>query len=417
MRRNSLPRYSVCFVVCWSLATVPGYGQDDPELAAHNEEFRREVIQVTDGVHVAVGYGLANSVLIEGPSGAVIVDTMESAGAAQTVKDEFDKISDKPVKAIVYTHSHYDHIMGAKVFAGDDQPEVYSHELTLPLIERSNGPLRPAMTPRNIRQFGIRVPRTSYLNAGIGPRLVLDGRFPLTSFIRPTKTVGDGRTELEIGGLDVHLVHAPGETDDQIYVWLPKQKTLCAGDNIYKAFPNLYAIRGTPFRDPKLWVESLNQMIAEEPEHLVPSHTRPISGKEKVKEILTAYRDGIASVLEQTLAGMNQGLAPDQIIEQVKLPDHLADHPYLQEFYGTIPWSVRAIFIGNLGWFDGNPTNLFPLAAQERGKRTIKLVGGREKLHDLVIEAYENQAITSGHVELAGPPIGYGWGGRRGYES
>jgi alkyl sulfatase BDS1-like metallo-beta-lactamase superfamily hydrolase len=333
---------------------------------------------------------LANSILIEGPEGLIIVDTMESARAAKSVKDEFDKITNKPVKAIVYTHSHYDHIMGAKVFAGDDQPEVYSHELTLPLIQRSAGPLRGAMLPRNMRQFGISIPTDSYVNAGIGPRLILDGRPPLSSFIPPTKTVGEGRTKLQIAGMTVHLVHAPGETADQIYVWLPEQKALCAADNIYKAFPNLYAIRGTPFRDPKYWVESLDQMLAEEPEHLVPSHTRPISGKKKVREVLTGYRDGIASVLEQTLAGMNEGLTPDQIIEQVKLPDHLANNPYLQEFYGTIPWSVRAIFAGNLGWFDGNPTNLFPLDSSSRAKQMLKLVGSRGALLEKAAAAHQN---------------------------
>lgn len=361
----------------------------DAALAAHTGEFRQQVIEVTDGIHVAVGFGLANSILIEGPNGVIIVDTMESAVAAKSVKDEFDKLTNKPVKAIVYTHNHYDHIMGAKVFAGDDQPEVYSHELTLPLIQRSTGALRNAMFPRNIRQFGIGIPRDSYVNAGIGPRLMLDGRPPLSSFIPPTKTVGDGRTKLQIAGIQVHLVHAPGETADQIYVWLPEQKTLCAADNIYKAFPNLYAIRGTPYRDPQHWVDSLDQMLAEEPEHLVPSHTRPISGKENVREVLTGYRDGIASVLEQTLAGMNKGLAPDQIIQQVKLPDHLADNPYLQEFYGSIPWSVRAIFAGNLGWFDGNPTSLFPLDRDSRAKQMVNLVGSRDALLAKAIEANE----------------------------
>ncbi len=360
---------------------------DDALLSAHTREFRKEVIEVTEGVHVAVGFGLANSILIEGSHGLIIVDTMESALAAKNVKAEFDKITDKPVKAIVYSHSHYDHIMGAKVFAGDDDPEIYSHDLTMSLIERAHGPMRQAMLPRNIRQFGITVSREDYLNAGIGPRLILDGRLPLSSFLPPTKTVGDGRTELNIAGLNVHLVHAPGETADQIYVWLPEQKTLCAADNFYKAFPNLYAIRGTPYRDPRHWIESLNQMLAEEPEHLIPSHTRPISGKENVRNALTGYRDGIESVLEQTIAGMNLGLSPDQIIEQVKLPEHLQDNPYLHQFYGTIPWSVRAIFVGNLGWFDGNPTNLFPLSGSKRADRMVKLAGGRDALLDKATDA------------------------------
>ncbi len=381
---------TVLLIAISAAQTTTWAQQSDSALAEHSSEFDQEVIKVTEGVHVAVGFGLANSILIEGPEGVIIVDTMESSRAAKSVKDQFDKLTDKPVKAIVYTHSHYDHIMGAKVFAGDDSPEVYSHELTMPLIKRSTGALRNAMFPRNIRQFGIQIPENEYVNAGIGPRLVLDGQLPLSSFIPPTKTVGDGRTRLQIAGMEVHLVHAPGETADQIYVWLPDRKTLCAADNIYKAFPNLYAIRGTPFRDPKHWVESLDQMLAEEPEYLVPSHTLPISGKEQVRQVLTGYRDGIKSVLDQTMAGMNRGLSPGQIIEQVKLPDHLANNPYLQEFYGTIPWSVRAIFAGNLGWFDGNPTNLFPLSETDRANQMLKLVGDRDSLFEKAAEAFED---------------------------
>ena len=361
---------------------------DDAALAAHSKEFRKQVIEVTDGVHVAVGFGLANSILIEGEDGVIIVDTMESARAAKDVKAEFDKITDKPVKAIIYTHNHYDHIMGAKIFAGDDNPQVYAHHLTMSLIDRSNGPMRGAMLPRNIRQFGVTLPAEGYLNAGIGPRLVLDGRLPLTSFLPPTQTVGDGRTELKIAGLSVHLVHAPGETADQIYVWLPEKRAICAADNFYKAFPNLYAIRGTPYRDPNHWVESLNQMLAEQPEHLVPSHTRPISGQDKVRQALTDYRDGIKSVLDQTIIAINQGLSPDQIIERVKLPQHLQDNPFLQEFYGTIPWSIREIYVGNLGWFDGNPTNLFPLGNRDRAQRMLAITGGRSGLLEKATTAF-----------------------------
>ena len=99
----------------------------NPDLAAHSAEFKQEVIKVTDGVYVAVGFGLANSVLLEGDDGVVIVDTMESAEAAVPVKAAFNKITSKPVKAIIYTHFHSDHTQGATVMAGDDNPDIYSH--------------------------------------------------------------------------------------------------------------------------------------------------------------------------------------------------------------------------------------------------------------------------------------------------
>jgi alkyl sulfatase BDS1-like metallo-beta-lactamase superfamily hydrolase len=116
----------------------------NPDLASHSAEFERGVVRVTDGVHVAIGYGLANSILIEGEDGVVIVDTMESAEAARPVKAAFDKISSRPVKAIIYTHNHADHVFGAGVMAGDDRPEVYSH------LQAGHAPVRHA-APRGGR--------------------------------------------------------------------------------------------------------------------------------------------------------------------------------------------------------------------------------------------------------------------------
>lgn len=378
------------------------------QLAAHSEEFRQEVIRVADGVHVAVGFGLANSILIEGTDGVIVVDTMEGAGAARAVKAEFDKITTKPVKAIIYTHNHYDHIMGAKIFAGDDQPEIYAHRTTMAYVERARSLFRGAMLPRNFRQFGIALSEEDRLNAGIGPRLVLNGAVAGSQFLAPTKTVGNGRTELEIAGVRLDLVHAPGETNDQLYVWLPEKKVLLPGDNYYKAFPNLYAIRGTPYRDPSDWVVSLEKMLAEEPHYLVPSHTRPIIGRDRVREVLTDYHDAIEFVLEETIAGMNRGLTADELVLAVRLPARLAKKPYLQEFYGTVAWSVRAIYSGNLGWFDGNPTSLFPLSPHDRAGRMAELAGGEAALLDAARKALDSgdfqwAAELADHVMLLDP--------------
>ena len=123
--------------------------------------------------------------------------------------------------------------------------------------------------------------------------------------------------------------------------------------NFYKSFPNLYAIRGTAYRDVTLWVKSLDKMRKLRAQYLVPHHTRPLKGAEKIYETLTNYRDAIQYVHDQTIRWMNKGLTPQAIVEKVKLPNHLAHRPYLREYYGTVQWSVRAIFNGYLGWFHG----------------------------------------------------------------
>ena len=360
----------------------------NPDLAAHTEEFKQEVIEVTDGVYVAVGFGLANSILLEGDDGVIIVDTMESVEAAAPVKAEFNKITSKPVKAIIYTHNHADHIFGAKTFAGADNPDVYSHESTIYYINRILNVIRPTIYKRSMRQFGCFLPEGGLVNAGIGPCLVVD-ETTTPALIFPNKTFSGDSMNLEIAGIKLELIHAPGETNDQIIVWLPEKKVLLPGDNYYKSFPNLYAIRGTAYRDVTKWVQSLDKMRVLKPEYLVPSHTRPLTGADKIYEIITNYRDAIQFVHDQTVRGMNQGLTPDELVEQVKLPPHLARLPYLHEYYGTVEWSVRSIFDGYLGWFSGNPTDLFPLSLRERADRFAHLAGGEKPLLEHARKAAE----------------------------
>jgi alkyl sulfatase BDS1-like metallo-beta-lactamase superfamily hydrolase len=374
----TMPRRFVLPLLFLGLAGLCAAQTNEEKLIAHSDEFRPEIIKVTEGVWVAVGYALANSVLIEGADGVIIVDTTESKAAARVVKAEFDKLTKKPVKAIIYTHNHYDHINGSEVFAGDARPEVYAQELLEMLVVQSNAEVGAAMQPRNLRQFGTLLPDDARPNAGIGPKLVLDPGGAL-SYVKPTKTFDD-QLEFTAAGLRVKLVHAPGETDDQLYVWLPEKKVLCVGDNYYLAFPNLYAIRGTPYRDVRKWRDSVDLVISENPEFLVPSHSRPLAGAGRIREVLTDYRNAIDSVYTQTIAGMNRGLTPDQLVQEVKLPEALASKPYLQQFYGTVPWAVRSIFAGMLGWFDGNPTNLFPLAPKDRAERIAALAGGKDAL-------------------------------------
>ena len=75
------------------------------KLRAHSAEFRQEVIKVTNGVWVGIGFSDANSVLIEGEGGSIVVDTTSDVEDAKAVKPEFAKVSTALVRAIIYTHS------------------------------------------------------------------------------------------------------------------------------------------------------------------------------------------------------------------------------------------------------------------------------------------------------------------------
>ncbi|MEE9606965.1 MAG: alkyl sulfatase dimerization domain-containing protein [Myxococcota bacterium] len=390
---------------CEDRESVPAFleGSVHPTLLAHTAEFERKVYEVTEGVHLAVGYGLANSILVEGDACAFVVDVMGSVPAARAVKQAFDEITDKPIRALVYTHNHADHVFGGRGFVPDGPVDVYAHETTEYYINRVVSIIRPIISLRSSRMFGNYLPpegADAFVNAGIGPALEIGGPGQTLSLIRPNKTFSD-ELRVAICGVDVHLVHAPGETNDQLFVWLPEKKLLMPGDNVYRAFPNLYTIRGTLYRDVMDWVRSIDSMRALHPEHLAPSHTRPVSGAERIQEILTAYRDAIQYVHDQTIRGMNMGLTPDELVEFVELPPHLRDHPYLLELYGTVEWSVRSIFTGYLGWFDGDAASLSPANPEERARGFAQLAGGRDALLTAARSALDERRYAWA-AELAG---------------
>lgn len=359
-----------------------------PSLAAHSAEFEPRLYRLGPRVHQAVGFGGANSTLIEGEDGVIVVDTTESCRSAEAVRSEFRGITEKPVAAIIYTHFHADHVGGARAFVAPERRahiEIWSHRST-PELMRRVGKVRTAIRGRGALFAGRFLPygEEGVVNLGLALRIPWDGIGG--GALLPNRFV-DERSDLEISGVRMRLVHAPGETDDQLFVWLPDDRILLTGDNLYRAFPNLYTIRGTPYRDVESWYRSLDEMRALRPRALALGHTRPVSGEAEAMEALTAYRDAIQFVHDQTIRGINLGLTPDELVDSVVLPPHLARHPFLQEHYGRVEWAVRSIFSGHLGWFDGDAATLSPVSPQERARGLVSLAGGRGALLRAAAEA------------------------------
>ena len=348
------------------------------KLFKHSEEFTQAIYSYENGIHAAVGYGIANSYLIEGNGLNIIIDATDSTFQAKKVYTEFKAINANPIAAIIYTHNHGDHTLGAKYFVDqqDETPLVIAHDSTAKSVEKIFGILNPIISLRSSRMFGTALPEEEVVNVGIGPYLSVGKSAP--GYVKPNVTFYN-ELKLNIAGIAFEFFHAPGETDDQIFVWLPEYKALFPGDNIYKTFPNLYTIRGTSHRDVNAWINSLDMMLALEPKHIFPSHTLPFFG-ESALDTLTIYRDGIQFIHDQTIRLMNQGMHPEEIIENIDLPEAVASSPYLQEFYGTVRWSVKSIFNGYLGWFSGNIAELDPTSTFKRAKFISQMVGGPDAL-------------------------------------
>ena len=296
--------------------------------------------------------------------------------------------------------------MGARYFVDQqvEAPLIIAHESTAKAVEKIFGILNPIISTRSEKMFGTELPEGEVVNVGIGPFLSVGKSAP--GYVKPSLTFED-ELKINLAGIAFELYHAPGETDDQLFVWLPAFDALFPGDNVYKTFPNLYTIRGTSHRNVKAWVESLDHMLTFQPANLYPSHTLPIQGPEVV-EVLQLYRDGIQYVHDQTIRLMNLGLHPEEIIEQLELPETLASSPFLQEFYGTVRWSVRSIFNGYLGWFSGNISELDPTPVFRKAELMSELVGGPDHLYQALEVAIDSEEMQWA-LELSDLliPLGY----------
>ena len=399
MKKNStFLQISIICILLISCSKTDSVSMPTPEITLeveklykHSEEFTQNIYSYENGIHAAVGYGIANSYLIEGSGLNIIIDATDSTFQAEKVYSEFKLINANPIAAIIYTHNHGDHTLGAKYFVDqqDETPLVIAHESTAKSVEKIFGILNPIISSRSSKMFGTNLPEEDVVNVGIGPYLSLGRSAP--GYIKPNVTF-DNELKLNIAGIAFEFFHAPGETDDQIFVWLPEYQALFPGDNIYKTFPNLYTIRGTSHRDVNAWINSLDMMIALEPKNIFPSHTLPFSG-DSALETLMIYRDGIQFIHDQTIRLMNQGMHPEEIIENIELPSAVANSPYLQEFYGTVRWSVKSIFNGYLGWFSGNISELDPTSTFKRAKFVSNMIGGPDALFAQLEKAIINEEM------------------------
>jgi alkyl sulfatase BDS1-like metallo-beta-lactamase superfamily hydrolase len=210
-----------------------------------------------------------------------------------------------------------------------------------------------------------------------------------TSFIEPTDTFDD-ELELEISGVRIKLIHAPGDTSEGIIVWLPDDKVMFGADSIVGVFPAVITARHEPSRDPYAMVETLNLISQFPTEYLIPGHGRPVMGREEVHQYVRDAHDGGLYLLDQTLRYMAMGLNADEIIDRLELPPHIANNPDLQFHYHRMEWKVRGIYAKYAGWTTTDPIKKTRLTDSEEAKRLVPLLGGVKGALKAAAAAYED---------------------------
>lgn len=350
------------------------------------ETYQEAVEEIVPGIWIALSIGHSNAIFIEGNTSIILVDTLDTGKRGERLRDIIRDTTGKEVKTIIYTHNHVDHRGGGGAFDESD-PETIAFAPCVPVLEHTDM-VQDVLNQRGARQFGFLLSDEENISQGIGIRTGA-AYGEARAFRNPTVIYQEDKVVREIDGVTIEMVRIQGETDDQIMVWLPEKKVLCCGDNYYGCWPNLYAIRGGQYRDIAAWVKSLDIIRSYKAEYLLPGHTLPVCGQGKVEEVLVNFRNAISYVLVETLQGMNEGKDMDTLATEISLPGQYANLPYLGEYYGTVDWTVRAIFTAYAGWFDGNPTNLHPLPPKKHGEKSIALMGGAQAVLDAVKRAVE----------------------------
>jgi alkyl sulfatase BDS1-like metallo-beta-lactamase superfamily hydrolase len=372
-------------------------------MSDHSRTMNPGVFEIVGrNVYQIFGCALSALTVVVGEDGVILIDPPEDVEKGKRQLEEIRKITDKPIRGIVYSHWHTDHYAGVKAFVSQEQVDagecvIIAHRDFLDNVIANSisgqGPIIGARVEYSLGTL-LEVGPEGRVNGGLGPDFVME----TTSLIAPTVPVVD---TLEHTVAGVRMVHswAPSQAIDEIITWFPDLGVLQSAEVIQgESFPNLHTIRGSRYRDPQQWFRSIDKHLRPLPaEFMIPSHGRPAAGREEVAKVLRDYRDAISYVYDQTLRHMNLGYLPDDLVERVQLPESLASSEWLGDFYGGVPHSVREIYVGELGFFDGDPTTLAPIHPKEASRRYVELMGGRD-----AVVAAATQAAEGGDHQWAG---------------
>ena len=385
-------------------AVAPNGARVHEDHLAQSSVLRRNFYELRAGVWCLVGNGLSNQTFIDAPEGIIAFDTGESVQEMALALQELRTRTNRPIAAVVYTHFHYVEGTQAVLDEGNHVTPlpIYGHRRISENKARTSGEIAPAYGRGLVEQFAIVMPpdgADGLVNVGLGLFYRNPAHAPGTSGFLPVTHPLPDEGAITIAGESVLVRHSPSDSDDSINFFFPNTQ-VCVHNTVWPVLFNVFAIRGEEYRDPRVLIPGIDNIIAWAPEHLVATHGPPLSGRDRIRETSERYRDSLQFLWDQTVRGINKGWTMDEVASRVALPALYDQDHRTSERYGVGEHHVRQIYSGLRGWFDGEESKLFPLQPHERFEKLIAGFGGRGEVAKQASAAFDADDVRWG-MELA----------------
>ncbi|MGV0594340.1 alkyl/aryl-sulfatase [Mycolicibacterium porcinum] len=357
---------------------------------------KQGLYEVVPGIYQVRGLDISNISFIEGDTGVIVVDPLISTEVAAAAFGLYrEHRGDRPVVAVIYTHSHGDHFGG--VLGVTSQADVDAGKVAVLAPEgfvehavQENVYAGTAMTRRATYMYGTQLDRGPQGQVGCG--LGQNTSTGEVALIVPTIDIRRTGETHTIDGIEIEFQMAPGtEAPAEMHFYFPKFRALCMAENATHNLHNLLTLRGALVRDPHGWAGYLTEAIdtfADRADVVFASHHWPTWGRERIVEFLSLQRDLYAYLHDQTLRQLNQGYTGVEIAEQFQLPPALENAWHAHGYYGSVNHNVKAIYQRYMGWFDGNPGRLWPHPPEALAPRYIDAMGGVDRVVELARTAF-----------------------------
>ena len=374
------------------------------------------LFQVTDRVYQVRGFDLSNMTILEGERGLVVIDPLISAEVARAALELYRAHrGDRPVTAVIYTHSHTDHYGGVRgvvdetrVAAGEVEiiaPHRFMEEVVSEAVLAGT-----AMVRRGQFQFGATLPKgpRGQVDAGLGK---VSSRGTVT-LIPPTRIVADPIEVHRVDGIEIVFQLAPEtEAPAEMHMFYPALRALNLAENATHHLHNVYPLRGAQARDANAWAKYLDEArdrFGRGADVAFAQHHWPVWGTARVLDYLGSQRDLYKYLHDQTVRLMNHGYKAAEIAERLALPRSLRSTWHVRGYYGTLSHNAKSVYQRYLGWYDANPANLNPLPPVERGRKYVEYMGGAAAVlararEDFARGEYRFVAEATSHVVFADP--------------